>query len=137
MLQMSHTYKLCGFQSASELYRLTTVTGRRILVQTFADGVAWSARQNPHGRLLSFIDHPNCYSREVYPRKQLHLWLPVCKQSIPTTWLPLFSKVTVTFCGWRLSRGQRSGSPWPLISEDAAFSFKYLLNYLHEVEWTQ
>jgi hypothetical protein len=40
----------------------------------------------------------------------------VRKRTIPTEQPPLVGEVSDNFCGWRVSRGQRNGSPRPLIS---------------------
>jgi hypothetical protein len=40
----------------------------------------------------------------------------VRKQTIPTERPPLVGEVSVNFSGQRVSRGQRTESPWPLIS---------------------
>jgi hypothetical protein len=67
-------------------------------------------------------------------------WLLIRKRTIPTERPPLVSKASVSFCGWRVSRGQRNESLRPLISvfktEAATFPIKELLNYPHEAEWT-
>jgi hypothetical protein len=64
-------------------------------------------------------------------------WHVVCKRTIPTGWPPLVGEVSANFSGQRVSRGQRNGSPRPLISDFQtrhAISLKYL-NYPHEAEW--
>jgi hypothetical protein len=52
----------------------------------------------------------------------------VRKRTIPTERPPLVSEASANFCGERVPRGQRNGSPWPLISVfetgAATFSFK-------------
>jgi hypothetical protein len=40
----------------------------------------------------------------------------VRKRTIPTEGMPFVGKVSANFCGWRVSRGQRNGSPRPLNS---------------------
>jgi hypothetical protein len=52
---------------------------------------------------------------------RIHLWNPFCDilvrtRTIPTEWPPLVGEVSANFCGQRVSRGQRNGSPRPLIS---------------------
>jgi hypothetical protein len=43
-------------------------------------------------------------------------WPLVRKRTIPTERPPLVGEVSVNFCGYRVSPGQRNGSPRPLIS---------------------
>jgi hypothetical protein len=38
-------------------------------------------------------------------------WPLVRKRTIPTERPPLLGEVSANFCGWRVSRGQRNGSP--------------------------
>jgi hypothetical protein len=40
----------------------------------------------------------------------------VCQQTIPTEQRPLVGEVSANFSGYRVSRGQCNGFPWPLIS---------------------
>jgi hypothetical protein len=43
-------------------------------------------------------------------------WSVVCKRTIPTKLPPLVGEVSASFSRQRVSRGQRNGSPRPLIS---------------------
>jgi hypothetical protein len=73
-------------------------------------------------------------------KQEKTLWPIVRKRIIPTERPPLVGEVSANFSGERVLRGQRNGSPWPLISVFQtgadAFPFKQLLNYPHEAEWT-
>jgi hypothetical protein len=61
-------------------------------------------------------------------KKKKTPWLVVRKRTIPTEQPPLVSEVSANFCESRVLRGQRNGSPRPLISVfktgAATFSFK-------------
>jgi hypothetical protein len=45
------------------------------------------------------------------------------KRTIPTERPPLVGEVSANFCGERVSRGQRNGFPWPLISVTLQLKF--------------
>jgi hypothetical protein len=45
--------------------------------------------------------------------KKLNSVALVHERTIPTEQPPLVSEVSTNFCGWRVSRGQRNGSPRP------------------------
>jgi hypothetical protein len=73
-------------------------------------------------------------------KKILIPWLVVRKWTIPTERPPLVSEVCANFCGKSVSRGQRNGSPRPLISVfktgAATFSFSitlYIIVYIAKV----
>jgi hypothetical protein len=52
----------------------------------------------------------------IHRTSELNSVALVRKVTIPTKRSPLVGEVSVNFCGYRVSRGQRNGSPCPLTS---------------------
>jgi hypothetical protein len=61
----------------------------------------------------------------------------VHERTIPTQRPPLAGEISATFCGWRVSRGQRDGSLRPYYRFSRPdFFFQWLLNCTDEAQWT-
>jgi hypothetical protein len=79
-----------------------------VILCRVSESVSWACSPPFAGRVqtIYFYKQTNKHST----------WPVVRKRTIPTERPPLVGEVSANFCGQRVSRSQRNGSPWPLIS---------------------
>jgi hypothetical protein len=79
-------------------------------------------------------------SAKTKKKKKLNSVAWVRERTVPTERPQLVGEVSANFCGYRVSHGQRDGSPTAVISVfltgAATISSKWLLNCTHKAEWT-